>query len=54
MVSMSDSVVAPARGLSIFFPQERFRIPIVDPLLIVCAGACVAKLRGRPEASHPL
>jgi hypothetical protein len=23
----------------IFFPQERFRIPIIDPTLIVCAGA---------------
>jgi 4-amino-4-deoxy-L-arabinose transferase-like glycosyltransferase len=23
----------------IFFPQERFRIPVIDPVLIVCAGA---------------
>jgi len=23
----------------VFFPQERFRIPIVDPVLVVCAGA---------------
>jgi len=23
----------------VFFPQERFRIPIVDPALVVCAGA---------------
>ncbi len=23
----------------IFFPQERFRIPVIDPTLIVCAGA---------------
>jgi 4-amino-4-deoxy-L-arabinose transferase-like glycosyltransferase len=23
----------------VFFPQERFRIPIVDPALLVCAGA---------------
>jgi 4-amino-4-deoxy-L-arabinose transferase-like glycosyltransferase len=23
----------------IFFPQERFRIPIIDPVLIICAGA---------------
>jgi hypothetical protein len=23
----------------LFFPQERFRIPVLDPTLIVCAGA---------------
>jgi hypothetical protein len=23
----------------VFFPQERFRIPVLDPALIVCAGA---------------
>jgi hypothetical protein len=23
----------------VFFPQERFRIPVIDPTLIVCAGA---------------
>ncbi len=23
----------------VFFPQERFRIPVIDPVLIVCAGA---------------
>jgi len=23
----------------LFFPQERFRIPVLDPALIVCAGA---------------
>jgi hypothetical protein len=22
----------------IFFPQERFRIPIIDPTLVVCAA----------------
>jgi hypothetical protein len=22
----------------VFFPQERFRIPVIDPTLIVCAG----------------
>ena len=22
-----------------FFPQERFRIPIIDPTLVVCAAA---------------
>jgi hypothetical protein len=25
----------------IFFPQERFRIPVIDPVLIVCAAALV-------------
>ena len=24
----------------VFFPQERFRIPAIDPVLIVCASAC--------------
>ena len=24
----------------VFFPQERFRIPVIDPALIVCAAAC--------------
>ncbi len=23
----------------VFFPQERFRIPVIDPVLVVCAGA---------------
>jgi 4-amino-4-deoxy-L-arabinose transferase-like glycosyltransferase len=27
----------------IFFPQERFRVPVIDPLLIVCAGAAFAR-----------
>jgi len=26
----------------VFFPQERFRIPIIDPALVVCAGAAWA------------
>jgi len=26
----------------VFFPQERFRIPVVDPLLIVCAASLAA------------
>jgi 4-amino-4-deoxy-L-arabinose transferase-like glycosyltransferase len=26
----------------VFFPQERFRIPVIDPLLIVCAASCAA------------
>jgi len=30
----------------LFFPQERFRIPIIDPTLIVCAG-CWYGLRSR-------
>jgi hypothetical protein len=24
----------------VFFPQERFRLPVIDPVLIVCAAAC--------------
>jgi 4-amino-4-deoxy-L-arabinose transferase-like glycosyltransferase len=27
----------------LFFPQERYRIPVIDPALIVCAAACVRK-----------
>ena len=27
----------------IFFPQERFRLPIIDPMLIVCAAAWIAR-----------
>jgi hypothetical protein len=30
----------------IFFPQERFRIPVIDPMLIVCAAGLAAP--GRP------
>ena len=26
----------------VFFPQERFRIPVIDPVLVVCAAACVS------------
>ena len=26
----------------VFFPQERFRIPVIDPTLIVCASAVMA------------
>jgi 4-amino-4-deoxy-L-arabinose transferase-like glycosyltransferase len=29
----------------VFFPQERFRIPVLDPTLIVCAAAAAARLR---------
>lgn len=33
----------------IFFPQERFRIPVIDPALIICASAAFVPLR----ASEP-
>jgi hypothetical protein len=29
----------------VFFPQERFRIPVIDPTLIVCASAVLAGVR---------
>lgn len=29
----------------VFFPQERFRIPVIDPVLIVCAGAAWPPVR---------
>lgn len=40
----------------LFFPQERFRIPVIDPTLIVCAGVwCGLHARGRvPAASIPI
>jgi hypothetical protein len=31
----------------VFFPQERFRIPVIDPVLIVAAAATAAR---RPAA----
>jgi hypothetical protein len=31
----------------VFFPQERFRMPIIDPVLIICAAALAA---GRPQS----
>jgi len=32
----------------VFFPQERFRIPVIDPTLIVCAGiACADRVNRR-------
>lgn len=34
----------------VFFPHERYRIPVIDPVLIVCAGVGLA--RG-PEAVSP-
>jgi hypothetical protein len=36
----------------LFFPQERFRIPVIDPTLIVCAGIwCGARPGGRPSGT---
>ncbi len=36
----------------VFFPQERFRIPVIDPALIVCAAAWLATIRtASPVAS---
>jgi hypothetical protein len=32
----------------LFFPQERFRIPVIDPALILCAGALAAPRREEP------
>jgi 4-amino-4-deoxy-L-arabinose transferase-like glycosyltransferase len=32
----------------VFFPQERFRIPVIDPTLIVCASAVLAGVRRKP------
>jgi hypothetical protein len=31
----------------VFFPQERFRIPVIDPTLIVCAAASVRRFEHR-------
>lgn len=28
----------------LFFPQERFRVPVIDPVLIVCASAAVRRI----------
>jgi 4-amino-4-deoxy-L-arabinose transferase-like glycosyltransferase len=33
-----------------FFPQERFRIPIIDPALAICAGGLWASRQGRVRA----
>ena len=32
----------------VFFPQERFRIPVIDPTIIVCASVVLAGMRSRP------
>jgi hypothetical protein len=29
----------------VFFPQERFRIPVIDPALVIGAGALLAPRR---------
>jgi hypothetical protein len=31
----------------VFFPQERFRLPVIDPVLILFAGAAVGRLGAR-------
>jgi len=36
----------------IFFPQERFRIPVIDPVLIICAAAWAAALQPTPVRSR--
>ena len=40
-------LLAAASGLVciVFFPQERFRIPVIDPVLIVCAAALAGSRR---------
>ena len=35
----------------VFFPQERFRIPVIDPTLIVCASYWLAAQRVRRAPS---
>jgi hypothetical protein len=35
-----------------FFPQERFRIPVIDPTLIVCAAAMASTSTTRSAASE--
>lgn len=36
----------------VFFPQERFRIPVIDPALLVLAGLLVATWRPAPPAAE--
>jgi 4-amino-4-deoxy-L-arabinose transferase-like glycosyltransferase len=39
----------------VFFPQERFRIPVIDPALIICAAAVAAPSRaGEPGVPDTL
>jgi 4-amino-4-deoxy-L-arabinose transferase-like glycosyltransferase len=33
----------------VFFPQERFRLPVIDPALVICAGAAI----GAPYERSP-
>jgi hypothetical protein len=33
----------------VFFPQERFRIPVIDPVLIISAAALAASAHARRE-----
>ena len=35
----------------VFFPQERFRIPVIDPVLIIAAAAALAASDDDPEAA---
>jgi 4-amino-4-deoxy-L-arabinose transferase-like glycosyltransferase len=37
----------------VFFPQERFRIPVIDPLIIIAAAAAVAAWRQRARTARP-
>jgi 4-amino-4-deoxy-L-arabinose transferase-like glycosyltransferase len=34
----------------VFLPQERFRLPVIDPMLIVCAAALARGPSGRPQS----
>jgi len=27
----------------VFFPQDRYRVPVLDPVMIVCAASLVSK-----------
>lgn len=35
----------------VFFPQERFRIPVMDPVLIIAAAACLSTVQTSPLLS---
>ena len=34
----------------VFFPQERFRMPVIDPVLIVSAAALAGSSSSRPQS----
>lgn len=34
----------------VFFPQERFRVPVIDPALLLCASVALAGRRGDSDA----